>query len=145
MNAVERARRTGRDWTQALADSASVVHLGGESISAKDLLARGRAGWRAHAACSFPALRGIGDVDMLSLLLAAIVDRRPVLLCAADATPPAVCDGSIGAAAEARATDAPVADASGARTDWRCCPRARSELQKPFGTTRATCSQPRRW
>ncbi|MEI2431568.1 class I adenylate-forming enzyme family protein [Lysobacter yananisis] len=120
MNAVERARRTGRDWTQALADSASVVRLGGESISAKDLLARGRAGWRAHAACSFPALRGIGDVDMLSLLLAAVVDRRPVLLCAADATPPAMCDGSIGAAAEARATDAPGERASATGERERC-------------------------
>nr|WP_175429299.1 class I adenylate-forming enzyme family protein [Lysobacter enzymogenes] len=52
-------------------------------------------------------------------MLAAIVDRRPVLLCAADATPPAVCDGSIGAA-EARATDAPGERASATGERERC-------------------------
>lgn len=106
MNAVEQATRGGRDWTQALAGSGSAIHLGGESVSVQALLARGRAGWQAHAAVRFPALRGIGDFDMLALLLAAIVDRRPALLCAADATPPAACDGAIGAVLEARAADA---------------------------------------
>ncbi|WP_402212597.1 hypothetical protein, partial [Streptomyces sp. NPDC088551] len=100
MSAVERATRADRDWTEALASSASVVHLGGESIGVQALLARGRAGWQAHAACRFLALRGIGDIDMLSLLLAAIVDRRTALLCAADTAAPAACDGVIGGAIE---------------------------------------------
>jgi len=99
MSAAERAPRFDRDWTDALAGSAGTVHLGGEAVSVQALLARGRAGWQAHAAYRFPALRGIGDIDLLSLLLAAIVDRRPALLCAAEAVAPAACDGTIGTAA----------------------------------------------
>ncbi|BAV96273.1 hypothetical protein LEN_0786 [Lysobacter enzymogenes] len=110
MSAVERATRADRDWTEALASSASVVHLGGESIGVQALLARGRAGWQAHAACRFLALRGIGDIDMLSLLLAAIVDRRTALLCAADTAAPAACDGVIGGAIEIRDDRARIAE-----------------------------------
>ena len=101
MNAAERIAGTGDDCTAVLAASDSVVHLGGESVPLKTLLARGRARWQARPAHSLPALRGIGDVDMLSLLLAAIVDRRPALLCAADAIPPAPCDAVIGATDDA--------------------------------------------
>lgn len=101
MNAAERIAETGDDWTAVLAASDSVVHLGGESIPLKSLLARGRARWHACPAYRLPALRGIGDVGMLSLLLAAIVDHRPALLCAADAMPPAPCDAVIGAADDA--------------------------------------------
>lgn len=120
MNAVEIPARAERDWTGVLAGSGSVVHLGGESVPVQALLARGRAQWRAHSACRFPALRGIGDFDMVSLLLTAIVDRRPALLCAADATPPAACDGVIGTAIEARATDAPGPHAPAVAERARC-------------------------
>lgn len=111
MNAAERIAGTGDDWTAVLAASDSVVHLGGESVPLKTLLARGRARWQARPARRLPALRGIGDVDMLSLLLAAIVDRRPALLCAADAIPPAPCDAVIGATDDAH-DDAPASTVS---------------------------------
>lgn len=110
MSAVEPAARAGRDLSDALAASASVVHLGGESAGVQALLTRGRVAWQAHAACRFPALRGIGDIDMLSLLLAAIVDRRTTLLCAADAAAPAACDGVIGGAIELRDERARIAE-----------------------------------
>lgn len=104
MNVAERIAGTGDDWTAALAASDGVVHLGGQSVTAKALLVRGRELWMPHRLHRLPALRGIDDVDRLSLLLAAIVDRRPTLLCAADAVPPALCDAVIGATSDLRPT-----------------------------------------
>ncbi len=82
-------------WAEAIAASVSVVHVGGESATVKALLARGRTQWKAYSTHRFPALLGIGDIDMMSLLLAAIVDRHSALLCAADTTPPALSDAHI--------------------------------------------------
>lgn len=96
VSAIERVAETNSDWTAALAASDSVVHLGDQAVALKTLLARGRALWAPHRTSKLPALCGIDDIDRLSLLVAAIVDRRSTLLCAADTLPPALCDAVIG-------------------------------------------------
>lgn len=93
-------------WAEALADSGSLVHIAGESTATKAALARGRERWRSQREYRFPALLGIGDIDMLSLLLAAIVDQHSVLLCSGDTTPPALCDAHISASNMNNGSDA---------------------------------------
>jgi acyl-coenzyme A synthetase/AMP-(fatty) acid ligase len=91
-------------WAEALAGSDSVVHLGGASATVKALLTHGRTQWQSHRAHRLPALMGIGDMDMLSLLLTAIVDQHRVLLCAGDTVPTALCDAHISAKTAENAT-----------------------------------------
>lgn len=98
MSAVAVAPSCANGWRDALAASASVVQLNGESATLKELLDSGRERWKAYRMHRRVALLGIGDLGMLSLQLAAIVDGHPLLLCAGDATPPALCDAHIGAA-----------------------------------------------
>jgi acyl-coenzyme A synthetase/AMP-(fatty) acid ligase len=92
MNARRNAPHAVESWADAIAGSGSVVHLGGKSATARALLDLGRARWQAYRAHQFPALLGIGDIDMLSLLFSAIVDQYTALLCPADSAPPAMCD-----------------------------------------------------
>jgi acyl-coenzyme A synthetase/AMP-(fatty) acid ligase len=100
MNARRIVTHAMESWAEALACSGSVLHFGGETSTMEALLACGRTGWQAQLAHRFPALLGIGDIAMLSMQLAAIVDRRPVLFCAGDTVPPAMCDAHIVAKAE---------------------------------------------
>lgn len=84
-------------WAEMLARSQSAVHLGDEIATFKTLLERGRAQWLSRQAYRLPALLGIGNIEMLSLLLTTIVDSRSVLLCAGDTVTPALCDAHISA------------------------------------------------
>lgn len=97
MNAIQ---RSNGDWKHVLAESPSIVRVGKQTAALQDLLAEGRALWRDRigdrAACRFPALRGIDDMRMISLLMCAVVDGRSTLLCAADASPPPICDTVVG-------------------------------------------------
>lgn len=99
MNARTIVPHAMEPWAEALAGSGSVIHIGGESATMKVLLACGRARWQAHPAHKFPALMGIGDIDMLSLQLTAIVDKLSALFYAGDTAPPAMCDAQIAAKA----------------------------------------------
>lgn len=106
MNAItmNASPHTAHDGARALAESGSVVHLGKDTATLQMLLARGRDLWRQcigeEDAGRCPALRGIGEMQMLSLLLTAIVDRLPALVCAADASPPDLCDAVVSASAD---------------------------------------------
>ncbi len=93
-------------WAEALINSDSLVQIGGESATVKALLVRGRARWQSQRGYQFPALLGIGDIDMLSLLLTAIVDQHSALLCPGDITPPALCDAHISASSVDKEADA---------------------------------------
>lgn len=108
MTAVALTPSCAQGWRDALAASGSVVQLNGESATLKELLDRGRERWKAYRTHRRVALLGIGDLGMLSLQLAAIVDGHPLLLCAGDATPPALCDAHVGAAAGNGATAPPL-------------------------------------
>ncbi|MBN6104469.1 acyl--CoA ligase [Xanthomonas sp. CFBP 8703] len=108
MNAAALAPFRAQGWRDALAASGSVVHLNGESATLKQLLDTGRERWQAYRMHRRVALLGIGDLGMLSLQLTAIVDGHPLLLCAGDATPPALCDAHIGAAAGNEAAASPL-------------------------------------
>ncbi len=123
MNARRIVTYSVEPWAEALTGSGSVLHIGGETATVETLLARGRAGWQAHRAHQFPALLGIGDIDMLSLQLAAIVDQRPALFCARDATPPALCDAHIAATAAG----------SGANALWKATPPCDETTRLPAG------------
>ena len=105
MNASSLAPHPLQHGTETFADSGSVIRIGGDSATVKSLLAQGRARWQAHRSHRFPALLGIGDIEMLSLQLTAIVDRHCALFCAADTVPPAMCDAHIAAHAADRPAD----------------------------------------
>jgi acyl-coenzyme A synthetase/AMP-(fatty) acid ligase len=106
--------------SDALADSDSVVRFDGQTATIGALLASGRARWRAYSARRLPALVGIDDIGMLSLLLTAIADQRPTLLCSDSAAPPAICDAHITAKNAGNTDDLTVeiAEPSQQATQW---------------------------
>ncbi|WP_420009966.1 AMP-binding protein [Xanthomonas sacchari] len=108
MTPIERADAPAHDWRGMLAASGSVVHLNGARATLQDLLRSGRERWKANRGYTRAALLGVGDLEMLSQLLAAIVDGHALLLCAGNAAPPPLCDVHVGASVEGGAAPSPL-------------------------------------
>jgi acyl-coenzyme A synthetase/AMP-(fatty) acid ligase len=89
-----------RECSETLAASDSELHLNGQTATVAALLQRGQQHWHSQPSHQFPALAGIEQIDMLSMLLAALVHRYPALLCANGAQSPASCDAHISATVE---------------------------------------------